>query len=142
MEKKSQGIIKYPKSRPFCKTQFFWHFFHVFLFFSSKQKRLRKKNDFLKKGEKKNWVLAKSSRLSRTAKKQKKMSKTVNFDHLDGIVTWCFVCKKSVFLKQLLDSQVFWTIWVSTVQCGFSEMCVFYGLKRPLSKGTLIKNVR
>ena len=72
-------------------------------------------------------------------KKNKKNVKTVNFDHLDGIVTWCFVCKKSVFLKQLLDSQVFWTIWVSTVQCGFSEMCVFYGLKRPLSKGTLIK---
>ena len=28
---------------------------------------------------------------------------------------------------------------MSTVQCRFSEMCVFYGLKRSLSKGTLIK---
>ena len=28
---------------------------------------------------------------------------------------------------------------MSTVQCRFSEMCGFYGLKRSLSKGTLIK---
>ena len=39
--------------------------------------------------------------------KQQKIVKTVNFDYLDGIVTWWFVCKKSVFLKELLISRAF-----------------------------------